>query len=58
MTTQSAADAKDIVILAERMGIPADEAMRQVAQLVADGERPVVQPAEPADPQSVSAALA
>lgn len=58
MTTQRAADAKDLIILAERMGIPVDEAMRQVAQLVADGERPVVEPAEPADPQPVNAALA
>ncbi len=39
MTTQSSSDAKDLIILAERMGIPVDEAMRQVAQLIAD-ERP------------------
>jgi hypothetical protein len=39
MTTQSSTDAKDLIILAERMGIPVDEAMRQVAQLIAD-ERP------------------
>jgi hypothetical protein len=39
MTTQSSSDAKDLIILAERMGIPVDEAMRQVAQLKAD-ERP------------------
>jgi hypothetical protein len=55
MTTQSAAEAKDLILLAERMGIPVDEAMRQVAQLAADGERPSV---EPAEPQPVSAALA
>jgi hypothetical protein len=38
MTTQSS-DAKDLINLAERMGIPVDEAMRQVAHLIAD-ERP------------------
>ncbi|MDQ1449321.1 MAG: hypothetical protein QOC79_2292 [Actinomycetota bacterium] len=42
MTAQSAAEAKDLIILAERMGIPVDEAMRQVAQLVADVELPAV----------------
>ena len=40
MTAQSASEAKDLIILAERMGIPVDEAMRQVAQLVADVELP------------------
>jgi hypothetical protein len=55
MTTQNRSDAKDLIILAERMGIPVDEAMRQVAQLVAD-DRPSWEPAlrEP----FVSAAIA
>ena len=51
MTTQSTSDAKDLIILAERMGIPADEAMRQVAQLIAD-ERPFEAPT----PRSVATA--
>jgi hypothetical protein len=34
MTTPTNADAKDLIALAERMGIPADEAVRQVAQLI------------------------
>jgi hypothetical protein len=38
MTTPSTAQAKDLMVLAERMGIPVDEAMRQVAQLIADVE--------------------
>jgi hypothetical protein len=38
-TTENRRDAEDLVTLAGRMGIPADEAMRQVAQLVADGDR-------------------
>jgi hypothetical protein len=38
MTTPSASKAKDLLILAERMGIPIDEALRQVARLRADGE--------------------
>ena len=52
MTAQSASEAKDLIILAERMGIPVDEAMRQVAQLVADVELP----AEPARPETVASA--
>ncbi|MDQ1423575.1 MAG: hypothetical protein QOD72_1073 [Acidimicrobiaceae bacterium] len=40
MTAQSASEAKDLIVLAERMGIPVDEAMRQVAHLVADVELP------------------
>ena len=36
MTTTSTSDAKDLITLAERMGIPADEAIRQVALLIAD----------------------
>jgi len=39
MTTQSSTDFKHLINLAERMSIPVDEAMRQVAQLIAD-ERP------------------
>ena len=50
MTAQSASEAKDLIILAERMGIPVDEAMRQVAQLVADVELP----AEPKLPEPVA----
>ena len=34
MTTPTNADAKDLIALAERMGIPVDEAVRQVAQLI------------------------
>jgi len=48
MTTQPS-DAKDLIILAERMGIPVDEAMRQVAQLIADEE-----PAVDAVPHAVA----
>ena len=44
MTTSSTPDAMDLMTLAERMGIPADEAIRQVAQLVADVERPPTPP--------------
>jgi hypothetical protein len=54
MTAQSASEAKDLIILAERMGIPVDEAMRQVAQLVADVELPA-EPALPAEPMPASA---
>lgn len=45
MTTSSTPDAIDLMTLAERMGIPADEAIRQVAQLVADVDRPATPPA-------------
>lgn len=34
MATPTHADAKDLIALAERMGIPAVEAIRQVAQLI------------------------
>lgn len=34
-------DAKNLLTLAGRMSIPADEAIRQIAQLVADADRPV-----------------
>jgi hypothetical protein len=36
MRTPSTSDAKDLVTLAERMGIPAAEAIRQVGLLIAD----------------------
>jgi hypothetical protein len=44
MTTSSTLEARDLIILAERMGIPVDEAMRQVAQLIADVEPPAAVP--------------
>jgi hypothetical protein len=56
MTTPSAS-AKDLITLAERMGIPVDEAMRQVAQVIADNEPPVVPPG-PAAPVDVDSAVA
>ena len=34
MTTPSTSDAKVLIALAERMGIPVDEAVRQVGQLI------------------------
>jgi hypothetical protein len=34
MATPKNADAKDLIVLAGRMGIPAGEAMRQVGQLI------------------------
>ena len=40
MATPSTAETKDLIILAERMGIPVDEAMRQLAQRIADVEPP------------------
>jgi hypothetical protein len=43
MTTPSASEAKDLLILAERMGIPIDEALRQVARVIADAEHPIVE---------------
>jgi hypothetical protein len=43
MTTQRASETKDLLILAERMGIPIDEALRQVARLIADGEPVIVE---------------
>jgi len=39
MATPSTAETKDLMVLAERMGIPVDEVMRQLAQRIADGER-------------------
>ena len=58
MSTQSTSDAKDLIVLAERMGIPVDEAMRQVAQLIADVDLPTESaPPQPAAP-SASPALA
>ena len=44
MTTPSASETKHLLHLAERMGIPADEAIRQVARLMADAEPPGVKP--------------
>jgi hypothetical protein len=35
-----AADARDLVDLASRMGIPPEDAARQVAQLISDANRP------------------
>ena len=43
MTTPSASEAKHLLILAERMGIPVDEALRQVARVIADAEDPIVE---------------
>ena len=34
MTTPNSSDAKGLIALAERMGIPVDEAVRQVGQLI------------------------
>ncbi|MDQ1423576.1 MAG: hypothetical protein QOD72_1074 [Acidimicrobiaceae bacterium] len=34
MTTPTTSEAKNLIALAERMGIPSDEALRQVAQLI------------------------
>ena len=34
MTAPSSSDAKVLIALAERMGIPVDEAVRQVGQLI------------------------
>jgi len=67
MTTPSAADTRELIILAERMGIPVDEAMRQLAQVIADVEPRVGEPAvvrlaieEPAvdEPAAVEPAVA
>jgi hypothetical protein len=44
MATPSTADTKDLIVLAERMGIPVDEAMRQLAQRIADVEPPAEPP--------------
>ena len=41
MTTPSASEAKDLLLLAERLGIPVDEALRQVARVIADAEDPI-----------------
>ena len=41
MATPSTAETKDLIVLAERMGIPVEEAMRQLAQRIADVEPPV-----------------
>ena len=47
MTTSSRSDPRHLIDLAERMGIPADDAIRQVAQLIADGDRPGAAAGEP-----------
>ena len=39
-TRTDATDARDLVDLASRMGIPHDDAARQVAQLINDANRP------------------
>ena len=39
MTTSSRSDPKHLIDLAARMGIPADDAIRQVTQLIADADR-------------------
>jgi hypothetical protein len=58
MATQSTSGAKDLIVLAERMGIPVDEAMRQVAQVIAD-EHADAESAPPQPPEvPVSPALA
>lgn len=54
MATPSASEATALIALAQRMGIPVDEAMRQVAQVAADSAPPVVPPA-PAAPVADSA---
>jgi hypothetical protein len=58
MTTPSPSKTRDLLTLAERMGIPVGEAMRQVSRLIADaedqtveetiGEQTIVLSAEPA----------
>ncbi|MDQ1511441.1 MAG: hypothetical protein QOG50_3285 [Actinomycetota bacterium] len=53
MATPSTAKTKDLILLAERMGIPVDEAMRQLAQRIADVERPAEEP-ETSDPTSAA----
>jgi hypothetical protein len=50
MTTHNT-DAKDLISLAGRMSIPVDEAMRQVAQLIAD----IAPPGEDSDDARPSA---
>jgi hypothetical protein len=44
MATPSTAETKDLIVLAERMGIPVDEAMRQLAQRIADVAPPEDEP--------------
>ena len=43
--TTGTSEAKDLMSLAERMGIPVDEAVRQLAQLTAEVEPPAAPPA-------------
>jgi hypothetical protein len=56
MATPSTADTKDLIVLAERMGIPVDEAMRQLAQRIADMEPPAETPevADAPSPQVIA----
>ena len=56
MATPSASEAKALITLAERMGIPIDEAMRQVAQVIADAALPAEVSPAPAAPVADSAA--
>jgi len=43
--TTGTSEAQDLMNLAERMAIPVDEAVRQLAQLTADVEQPYAPPA-------------
>jgi hypothetical protein len=52
MATPSTAKTKDLIVLAERMGIPVDEAMRQLAQRIADVEPAVSEAERAAAPES------
>ena len=54
MATPSTAKTKDLIILAERMGIPVDEAMRQLAQRIADVESSAEEPETPDPPSSAA----
>jgi hypothetical protein len=47
MTHPAAHDAKELLDLAERLGMPADEALRQVRQLVEEVEQAHRAPAPP-----------
>jgi hypothetical protein len=48
--TTGTSDAKDLMNLAERMGIPVDEAVRQLALLTAGVEPPSAPPASTKKP--------
>ena len=49
--TTGTSEAQDLMSLAERMGIPVDEAVRQLAQLTADVEPPAAPPARTKKPR-------